>query len=780
MSQDEASRTKTLEWVSRKINQTFVALVGRNRFSLSQLIAGGNLVVTDGGDAVDPAGAGPYPPNIQQLPAGASAAGRAYYGQYGNLLCGMVFYDAAGGANSGVVAGNGTLPFVSGISALISTMKPQVQAAGAAGTATFPSTGRGLADRRLKLWDDLQGGLTPDRSMLFAFNQLLAKYIAVFYDAASGKIYRSLIDGFANGSFSRAVMTPGYSLPDLFRSGAGDVFGIRGDPTGSGVLCESLGLILQRLATDINPATQISDHLVSTLSELPNFIRDSFRANLPAFIKLFELVQQQGEFYKQLLAQTGIQAGRWRTPSSAGFAVLGQPIVATGDPLTEIKVVVNANTVTDQNTFAYSNGSTVNSIRALVECPSASAEVKETLVQVIDGIAAGCYSISNAAAEVLRELADEPLYLQTYENSIQDYVARYGKTPLMPLSSALTFLRNLNARNVSNDDRFFPEHSIGDQAFKLMYGTRKMLGRPKSKFSLADAPGVHATLDAYNASAPSREKIDTGRLEQFLTNTVSALRFIVDTRFFRAILAPVEPANLAAGVGGPASIFRVPLTGLGTGILVTGDGANAAFSVRATPQDTLGITESSYQDQALKKISDVVGDGAVTLGQNRAREWIYNIIDMNIIPVNVHALMRGIPLAPLYNYVFTFEQMACLLLGETVGRIENANIDQNHAEGVKNTRQMILKLIIDPYAEVPISSFGGMAQLYKNGSNGLIQRIFRGDDSLMMGRPKFLSDQLYNKALFGSLIPTPYGFDETGPPGASRMEAGYRASSIRI
>ena len=254
--------------------------------------------------------------------------------------------------------------------------------------------------------------------------------------------------------------------------------------------------------------------------------------------------------------------------------------------------------------------------------------------------------------------------------------------PLMPLSSALTFLRDLNAHNVSNDSRLFPEHSAGDQPFKFMYGTRKMLGRPTSKFTLADAPGVRVNLDAYNASAAGPEKIDAARLEQFLANAVSALRFIVDTRFYRGILAPVEPAGMRPGVGGPASIFRVALTGAGTGIFVAGNGANAAYSVRATPQDTLGVTESSYQEQELKKISDVIGGSVVTLGQDRIREWIYNIIDMNIIPINVHALMRDIPLAPLYNYVFTFEQMVCLMFGETVGQIERANINPGQANGV--------------------------------------------------------------------------------------------------
>jgi hypothetical protein len=764
-------RVRTLEWVSRKINQSYATLVGYNRYNLTAL-AGGALVVTDTGDAALPAAANP-----------------ASYGQYGNMLCAMVFYDAAADANSGVVAGGAAIA-ASGLNALISTVKPRVAVAGGAPAAVMPPTGVGAAaNRRIMLWNDMAGGLQDDRSMIFSFNQLLAKYIGVFYDSASGKIYRNLIDGFANGSFSRAVMTPGNTMPDLANN-VRDNFGVRGDPTNAGVLCESLGLILQRLATDISPSTQISDHLVATLSEIPLYIRESYRANLPGFIKLFELVQQQGEFLKQLMAQTAIQVGRWVTPRKAADVIRAAGgAAALASPADDGAVVqlTAANTVDRTAMDTYPVGSAMNSITPLLSCPGDSAPVMAMLVQVIDGIAAGCYSISNAAAEVLREIADEPLYLQTQENSIQEYKARYGKMPLMPLSSVLTFLRNLNG---SNDDRLFPEHSAGDQTFKFMYGTRKLLGRPTSKFSLADAPGVRANLEAYNSSASGREKVDSARVEQFLTNAISCLRFVVDTRYYRGILAPVEPAGLAANVGGVSSILRVNLTGAGTGIITAGNDANAAYAVRVSPQDALAVTESSYQDQEMKKISDVIGGSVVTLGQDRSREWIYNIIDMNIIPINVHALMRGIPLAPLYNYVFTFEQMACLMLGETVGHVGSLDFDPAVAAnpaanppvagGVHNTRQMFLKLMLNPYAELNTQAYGNTPRIHPRGANGLVGRIFRGDDSLMMGRPKFLSDQVYNKALFGSLVPSPYDLDETGPPGAGRMTSGYTMTSANI
>lgn len=765
MSQAVNVRKKTLEWVSRTVNTSYAALVGYNRYALLNSLNGGGAVApADGGaSALEPSDMASFP----------------YYNQFGNLLCELVFYDAAApGGDSGVGAALGAVG-ASGIEALISTQKPRLPAGGGGPPARSwpPSGGGGPASSRLVAWRDLTGGLLDYRSTLVNFNQLLAKYISVFYDAASGKIYRNLIDGFANGSFSRAVMTPGNTLPDLTAAGAA-TFGVRGDPTSSGVLFQSLSLILQRLATDISPSTQISDHLVATLSEIPLYIRESYRANLPAFIKLFEMVQRQGEFYKQLMSQTAIQVGRRDNPGDAATTVrrvAGAAALADAEAV----IVYGATTISRNAMGAYPVGSATKSITPLLSCPGDSNGVKATLVQVIDAVAAGCYSISNASAEVLREMADEPKYLQTQENSIEEYKARYGKNPLMPLSSVLSYLRDLNG---NNDNRLFPEHSSGDASFKLMYGTRKLIGLPMSKFTLADAPGVRSNLESYNATAAPREKIDASRLETFLSNTVSGVRFLVDIRFYRQTLTPEAHGDT----------LRTRLTGNNTGIITAGPDANSVYSLGSTPEETLAVTESSNQEQEMKKISDRIGAGgsAVALGRDRPKEWIYNIIDMNIIPINVHALMRGIPLAPLYNYVFTFEQMACLMLGETIGRVGSASIDQTAAAnaaadpplfgGVRNTRQLMLKMMMDPYIEVPIETYGSMAQYTRNGSNGLVQRIFRGDDSLMMGRPKFLSDQIYNKVLFGSLVPAPYTFDEAGPAASGRIASAQIRPGVAV
>ena len=395
------------------------------------------------------------------------------------------------------------------------------------------------------------------------------------------------------------------------------------------------------------------------------------------------------------------------------------------------------------------------------------------IVRVIDSVSAGCYSLSNSATEVLRQLGDVPLYLQTHENSIQEYKARYGSLPIMPLSSTFTYLRNLDPND--NDDCLMPEHNVGDPKFKMMYGTRKLLGQPKSKFTIDDAPGIRANLASFNGAASDREKIDVGRYGSFLARIVTGLRFIVDTRNYRGILsekgagaAPLRASLVATDAAGATNANNIA-------IIAGGAQANAAYSIQVTPQNAISTTESSYQDQELRKISEVVGGSVVTLGQDRRHEWVMNIIDMNIIPVNVHALMRGIPFAPLYNYVYTFEQMVCLMFGESVEKISQLDLHSGSANPPANTIQMWLKMTINPYGPVADKFYGNSTAIHpSSGANGFMTRLFRGDDSFGAGRPKFQSDQLFNKSLFGTLVDTPYVFDEGGPSSSGRMASTMR------
>ena len=382
-------------------------------------------------------------------------------------------------------------------------------------------------------------------------------------------------------------------------------------------------------------------------------------------------------------------------------------------------------------------------------------------------------TVISAASEVLKELGDSPIYLQTQEGSIETYKMRYGRAPLMPLSLSLWFLGDIPRADIRrpsyNDLRVFPDKTLGEAEFKVLYGSRQLVAR-STPVGFEQMPGVKNLLDGYNGITPKREQIDEGRYLRFAQAVITGLRYLVDARSFKTLLAtssriPIGtllPADAARSLSARDSIIG----NQGDGLTNFNAGAGSTVYVLAggdepqvNAQVVVSVVESSNQDEEATKISDRIGGALAGVGNNREMEQIFNLIDMNIIPINVHALMRGIPLANLYNYEFTFEQMAASMFGEQMDRFTAAG---GLSDGsTHNTRQMFLRLLINPYMTVIPAMYGSGTQ--DLGSAGFVQRIFRGDNNLGMGRPKFLSDQLWNKALFGSVYQTRSDYDESGP-----------------
>lgn len=464
--------------------------------------------------------------------------------------------------------------------------------------------------------------------------------------------------------------------------------------------------------------------------------------------------------------------------------------------------------VRPENEQNLSVGSLTNSIHDLNNCRDDMESTRKHILDVIDATAAGCYALGNAAVEVLRELADEPLYMETGTNSIDEYKGRNQRLPLMPLSSSLILLKNLDEQE--ENKRFthmLPDKAVGSANFKFLYGTRKLFGRPTSKFTLADAPGIKQNLEEYNSTATEKTKIATDRYQKFLTNEVTLLRYVTDLRWTVGALQRYGLSTVGENDGVPRNADLPALTGnlvwegrskndiprkynkgwaaairktdpenKRRGVPVT----TGVYSINSTLAQVLQVTENNSQEDEIRQMVANLGVGSHGRLGNRSRkhEWVSNIVDMNIMPINVHALMRGIPFAPIYNYVYTFEQMACMMFGETCSKIKKlemtklpayTNDVELYKKRVTSTRQMFLKLLMEPYAYVPAEYYGyPTSAFHGQGANGLMWRIFRGDDSLMMGRPKFLSDQIFNKVLFGTLVDTPYEFDEAGPAAAGR------------
>jgi len=745
----------TLEAVSARFNRTLVELARRHAVMFAGFNAG--VFVAAGGAAVAP----------NRLLT-AAAADEAMYDQYGRVFAGLIFWDVGDMPNIAARPLNGAPlgAFVRGARTIAERANEENPPLRDTQAIAPPPGGGAPAPADIVNGNDIYAnrGFTNNRSMLFMFNQVLAMYMRQNYDASTGKIYFGLIDAFANGVFSQAVMQPGYSQPDLMSDNA--AFGVRGDPTGGSVLLTSLATVLQRWVKD-QTAQGVSRYLVSTLSELPLYVKEAFRENLPVFQKLFDLIGKQGEFLKQFIERTRVQCGRPSLatvidPAAAGAAVgaIAGSIVrdAAGNNFAAAPATWPAGSVVADVTLRTFGGAD----------DGKSETVIPRLTEVVDALVSGAYALSGAAQSVLRELADEPLYLQTSANSIQDYTARNKKMPLMPLSLAFYYLRDVDnagafgAAQATTVPGLLPEHAPGSQEFKLLYGVRGLFAS-EQRATLASMPGVRELLVQYNAGSSAQGAIEEEAFAAFTSRVAGVLRYLVDTRGYRTSLVAgghtFGAAHLFGAAGATGAAAPVPEN-------------MRVYALRSptTRTQVLEVVDTTYQEEKMgamtRDFETAGGSGAdAATGANRSEEWIRNIIDLNLMPINVHALMRTMALANLYNYGYTFEEMVCRFYQKERGAIaalDTAN-GYNGQNNPKTTVDFFLKLLIDPYAPVSAEQYGD--ERVARGTAGYVQRMCRGDNALVMGRPKFLSDQVFNKALFGSLYPRQRDHDEMGPSG---------------
>jgi hypothetical protein len=441
--------------------------------------------------------------------------------------------------------------------------------------------------------------------------------------------------------------------------------------------------------------------------------------------------------------------------------------------------------INDVNANSMNGYLAVDGLHEFTEKNESSDTCKSKLSTILDSIISHAYSLSTCADEVLKELGDSPIYFETFDNSIENYRAKNNNDQFMPLSLAMWFMNNnkslTNIHITGPTHTLFGGHSLGTSDFKLLYGIRHLFAR-NNQLTYEDVPGVKTLLDHHNSSA-SDKQIDQSRYLQFVNKIATGLRFIVNSHGYKRIVAfNSNGTNPEEDITSPDSTIWSMAINKGTSNNENeddedednGDGViqlvaygkqnrddrlplqydSADIKFRNTvyalgngnmnKELVLQVLEDSYQENSIEKILGTFYSEKI--GRiSRKQERIKVIIDSNINPINVHALMQDIPLANVYNYAYSFETMAASMYGLVMNKVSYSPQNQGHP--LKRTVYEFLRLLRDPFAEVDFNHFNNH---HGKGDNVLFN-IFMGDNSLGMGRPKFLSDQLFNKCLLSNV-----------------------------
>lgn len=464
------------------------------------------------------------------------------------------------------------------------------------------------------------------------------------------------------------------------------------DDNGAGIYAAVLGDMDRRVMTSTN--AYIMRHLLNTatsqaqpafviqdLADVPSHMKERFRANFPFVIKCADTLIRRCDLVKNCLA-SGLQAG------------------------------ANVN----------------------------------LLIKVVSRIAQGLFSLRNAAADVLKELDDQPKYLEVSQGMLDYHRGLYGALPLMPLSSTSCLLLNKTITTNREDPYYnyvqLPFSTQGTPAFKFRYGVRQLLGRPESAVSLDHMPWMKESLQAYNGVSDSKFQIEESQFASYIQCHVELLRYFADSRHIRGMMMnDVLPSetdvigdNSVLPAGSPPSPYGIHHQ--------AGQKVQGVYSIQDGRMfsDVLAMTESSFGQQKRMELAQALTDSQIAL--SRKDVAVRNLLDLNIVPLNIRALMREVVLINLYNYSYTFDQMVMDLFGYHPSSPLADSSTLLPPSELRNPKDVFVRLLINPYQILD------MATYYQN-----VPFIMAGMIGNQMGRPKFVGDQFYNKALLGELYP---------------------------
>jgi hypothetical protein len=433
-------------------------------------------------------------------------------------------------------------------------------------------------------------------------------------------------------------------------------------------------------------------YIVDNIADVTLFMREKYRALLPLFRLFFKELTAKCEFLKKIVNRPEVNMRReW------GMTASGVPTVNPWP----WKLANPAPTVSGASRYMESK------------------DAKTRFSGIIDSIVKGTNALIQSCDQVLREVGDEPKFLELGQNSIKDFKAQYGTDPLMPLSSLLNVLKNTNASNYTD---VLPVHSVGDDEFKFLYGIRMILNQPNVQTLPEHVPGWTQIMESFNLMSDAKNNADKVKAGEFMNSFVKLLRFVYESRVVKGNLTPYvagipdtnatlissvtnkynpnipdEKSRLTIGgmfarddfvvtekrheqtsamrIKGPADTLYdvngpVVITNKSDVSLVydqhvanwrTDDDVFGgkrrtpvpAYGLVKNTSEIVKVTESSFKEDRIKDIVEHI------LGAEEKHNSleIQNIIDLNIVPINVHALMREVPLANLYNYSYTFDRL---------------------------------------------------------------------------------------------------------------------------
>lgn len=415
------------------------------------------------------------------------------------------------------------------------------------------------------------------------------------------------------------------------------------------VLVKSLAIIFHNITHSRHFRTGEYLHLDKSLADVPNDIKDKFKVLSPSYIRLFEQLNTRCRLMMMFVKKfTG------------------------GD----------------------------------------DAERRD-LSDILTKVMEGCTMMIESFEEIMSDLSVNSFpYFEIEESFIKKFEQANGKRPFMPLSTSfLVQMQNDTRADISST--LIPSTEVckvGSYPYMYLRGVRTLL---TNGIKLDDFIGVKDIVESYNSMGV--DKLDQTEVSSFIENYVTIAKYNMNNSIYRRYLAwaynfapkvrferlNIDTVNFYTGANPPNFLwyFRnqvgatAPLARLLPTTPIQSPEIRPSFAYDSIQTlaiaDIVQKTKSPYESESLfsiaKKAAQSVSVRAIApppavgpptrdstvaglLGTNSANNldnamMIANILDLNIPPINIHAMMREIPLANIYNYAFTHSTYVCDFYG---------------------------------------------------------------------------------------------------------------------
>jgi len=639
------------------------------------------------------------------------------------------------------------------------------------------------------------------KSLMMSFNRALRRYIADNVDDSTTKFYVPLIESFMNSAGSRELLRDD-AFPDVYERGDNAAEKdqimdgtsaatanahapnrslhnnrVTASPPEGVLLFRSTGIAVRSLVNTFDTRLKRKKFAYDSLADVPEYMRERMRAGLPYYSKLFGIFHERAELLRRLLNNTKLSENIKSCADNALPVTVGSAWLD----------VVQAATAADD--FGAGGLATPKKVVAMFNTFQANTAERAAYFNTLLSRLSECaVSVKKCADQVYRELQDtSPYFMEMHKDSISDFKSRTGQLPLMPASHVLLPQMSMNGMydqfHTSDLHKLMlPSNMNGSNEFKFNYAARLLLGRSDIEPQMDHMPGAKDIYNNYAAMASKTGGLTAQEYANTIKTMVRLARFVNDgvvycklfaledfrtraacnpqsTTHYRcssvmhaAIDLPtfktqvVNPNAAAAAANQAAAILLRDSAEFKD---VTEPGKTTLKPYQFLPNATalsISLSENSQVNSARESfVKGIMETSALAKSQSRADARIKNILDLNIVPINVHAFMREVPFANILNYSYTFDRMVHDFIVPDYVKSNRANVDSlmiKPTDNVRTTRELMVKLLVHPYADLARDTRGRGVQYY-----ALLGSLFNGNDDMKLGRPRYLSDQLWHKVL---------------------------------